>query len=167
MRSASVSGFGNMQVFWSAGHTNREHGGAHFRRRRENMHAANSHSRFHMRYDISCLVLSPPLLALSLSHTNTSAMTQASRMCFLSAQLSSGSPRHEITWIRDDRLSDQRKTASPHPPTPPPSVRTALNNQKAVLPVIPRIWSAAILHMAFIYFAIYLWLIGALRVVNC
>lgn len=57
-----------------------------------------------------------PLRSLSLSLTNTSAMTQASRMCFLSAQLSSGSPRHEITWIHDDRLSDQRKTTAPHPP---------------------------------------------------
>lgn len=56
-----------------------------------------------------------PLLCLSLSlsfssHTNTHSMTQAGRMCLLPAQISSGSPRHEITWIRDDRLSDRRKT---------------------------------------------------------
>lgn len=75
-----------------------------------------------LRYLVS-RTFSPFARSLSLSHTNTSAMTQASRMCFLSAQLSSGSPRHEITWIRDDRLSDQRKTASPRthaaPPAPP------------------------------------------------
>lgn len=52
-----------------------------------------------------------PLLSLSLSlFLHTHSMTQAGRMCLLPAQISSGSPRHEITWIRDDRLSDQRKT---------------------------------------------------------
>lgn len=110
MRSASVSRFWRICVFLVSGthQQKKKYGRTHFHRRRENTTTDNSHSHFHMGFDISFLVLSPHSLSLSLTHTltNTSTMTQAGRMCFLSAQLSSGSPRHEITGIRDDCLSN-------------------------------------------------------------
>lgn len=73
--SLGVEGYAGILVSGTHKQDTRAHTGerVHSRRRRgENMHAANSHSRFHMRPDISCLVLSPPPSrspALSLAQT--------------------------------------------------------------------------------------------------